>query len=88
MPSDDLPRKMISLSLELLGAPQQFSSHVQLAGAWKFVEHCVTGRPALGAVLLDSQVFDLMVTHLHSIGRSAELLVCWPPCLFYFLVYG
>jgi hypothetical protein len=69
-PEDDVPMKMMTLSLELLRSKEL--PELAIGGAWTAVRCCLFGRPGLGATALGCGVFELAVAHLHAIGSPAD----------------
>ena len=73
-PENDVPRKMLTLLLELLQSNELPEVELAIGGAWYAVRFCLMGRPSLGPVVLECGVFELAVAHQHAIGSPADWL--------------
>ena len=74
-PSDDVPRRMMTLLLEMLKSGELADDDellVMIGGAWAGGGQCLQGRPSLGPTALECGIFELAVAHLHAIGSSAD----------------
>ena len=72
MPSDEVPRQMLTLLVELLRSGEL--PELALAGAWKGIEQCLTGRPSVGRVAIELGLFDVAVEHFRAIGSPADVV--------------
>ena len=73
MPTDDIPRKLLQLWLELIASgdlPQ-----LAVGGAWHRVDHLLQSRPALGPVALEADICGLAVASLRAVGPAADCVV-------------
>jgi hypothetical protein len=70
MPSDDVPRQMLTLSLELLRSNEL--PDLAIGGAWVCVRYCLTGRPSLGPTALELGICELAAAHLAAMGSPAD----------------
>lgn len=77
MPTDDVPLKMLALTLELLRAPEQLPP-LAVGALWINVNACVNGRPAVALAAVEAGFFDLLVAQLRALGGAAEWLVRMP----------
>ena len=73
MPSDDVPRQMLVLLLELLRS-NELCDEREIAGAWMAIIVCLQGRPSLGATVMELRMFDLAAAHLREISTPADML--------------
>ena len=71
-PENDVPRKMLTLLLELLQSNELPEVELAIGGAWYAVRFCLVGRSSLGPVTLECGVVELAVAHLHAIGSPAD----------------
>ena len=69
-PKDDVPMKMMTLSLDLLKSNEL--PQLVIGGAWITIHYCLIGRLSLGPVALECGLFELAVAHLNAIGRPAD----------------
>ena len=74
LPADDVPRKLLTLMLELLRTPEKLPP-LAVGGLWRAVEQTVTGRPALGPPALEAGAFDLAVAQMVALGGATDQLV-------------
>ena len=73
MPSDDVPRRMMTLLLELLKSDELADDDgLLIGGACYGVEWCLNGRPSLGATALECGIFEIAVAQLMAIGSSVD----------------
>jgi hypothetical protein len=72
MPSDDVPRQMLTLLVELLRSGEL--PELAISGAWHGASMCITGRPSLGSVALDLGVMELIAEHCRAIGSAADMV--------------
>jgi len=72
LPSDDVPRQMLPLLVELLRSAEL--PELAIGGAWFAIFYCLTGRPSLGPMAMELGLFDLGVEHLRGIGSPADAL--------------
>ena len=74
MPSDDVPRRMLVLLLELLTSDEL--PELAVAGAWCCInEIMIRGSAALGSMALESDICGLAVAHLQAIGSATDWVV-------------
>jgi hypothetical protein len=77
MPTDAVPRKMISLLVDLLRTGEL--PGLARSSAWHMLAaECCTGRQHLLAELPGCGIFDMVVSELQTIGAPAEWLRWWP----------
>ena len=73
MPSDDVPRRMMTLLLEMLKSGELADDDDLLTdGTWNGVGFCLIGRPSLGPTALESGIFELVVAQLNAHGSPAD----------------
>ena len=72
MPSDDAPRQMLTLLVELLSSGEL--PELAISGAWHGAAMCLSGRPSLGQVALDLGVMDLIAEHCRAVGSAADVI--------------
>jgi hypothetical protein len=72
LPSDEVPRQMVILLVELLRSAEL--SELAIGGAWDAIYHCLSGRPRLGPMAIELGLFDLGMEHLRAIGSPADLI--------------
>jgi hypothetical protein len=73
MPTDDIPRKLLQLWLELIASgdlPQ-----LAVGGVWNRVSNLLPPRPALGPVALEADICGLVVAGLRAVGSAADWVV-------------
>ena len=70
LPSDDVPRQLLPLLVELLRSAEL--PELAIGGAWFVIFGCLTGRPGMGPMAMELGLFDLGVKHLHGIGSPAD----------------
>ena len=73
MPTDDIPRKLLRLLLELIASGEL--PVLAVGGAWACVHNLLTSRPALGPVALEADICGLAVAGLRTVGPAAEWVV-------------
>jgi hypothetical protein len=73
MPSDDIPRKLLQLLLELIASGEL--PELAVGGAWHCVEQLLTPRPALAPVALEADICGLAAAGLRTVGPAAEWVV-------------
>ena len=66
MPSDDVPRRMMTLLLEMLKS-DAFAEDDEL-----LICDCGTGRPSLGRTAMEYGVSEIAVTQLNALGSPAD----------------
>ena len=74
MPSDDVPRRMLVLLLELLksGALPELA----VGGAWACISDImIRGSAVLCTAALESDICGLAVAHLQAVGSAADWVV-------------
>ena len=72
LPSDDVPRQLLPLLVELLRSAEL--PELAIGGAWFAIDCCLTGRPSLGPMAMELGLFDLGMEHLRGIGSPADAL--------------
>ena len=73
MPSDDVPRRMMTLLLEMLRSGELADDdQLLIGGAWQCVGQCLTGRPSLASTALEGGIFEIAVAQLNAIGSPAD----------------
>jgi hypothetical protein len=72
LPSDDVPKKMVGLLLDLIRAGCDDLPELAVGGAWRAVVNCVIGRPAVAQYAFECGVFELIVECLRAIGGPLE----------------
>ena len=74
MPSDDVPRRMLTLLLETLKSNELAEDDELLIGGAGFgVSMCLQGRPSLGPTAMERGVVAIIVAQLNAIGtRQTE----------------
>ena len=72
MPSDDVPRQMLTLLVELLRSGEL--PELAISGAWHGASLCLSGRPGLGPAALDLGVMDLIAEHCRAVGSAADVI--------------
>eukprot|EP01046_Picozoa_sp_COSAG06_P024338 COSAG06_NODE_1980_length_7926_cov_10.286061_2_plen_561_part_00 len=72
MPSDDVPRQLLNLLVQLLRSHEL--PELAIGGAWKQLELCFIGRPRLGPVAVELGLIDLATEHLRALGSPAYVL--------------
>jgi hypothetical protein len=70
MPADDVPRQMLTLSLELLESNEL--PDLAIGAAWYAVQFCLTGRASLGPTALELGIYEAAAAHLSAIGSPAD----------------
>jgi hypothetical protein len=73
MPTDDIPRKLLRLLLELIASGEL--PELAVGGAWNSVQNLLTPRPALGPVALEADICGLVVAGLRTVGSAADWVV-------------
>jgi hypothetical protein len=73
MPTDDIPRKIMQLLLELTAGGEL--PELAVGGAWFCVKELLTPRPALGPVALEADICGLVVAELRAAGSAADWVV-------------
>ena len=71
MPSDDWPRRMMTLLLELLKS-DELADELLIASSYSCIATCFNGRFALGPTALECGIFEIGVAHLNAIGSPAD----------------
>jgi hypothetical protein len=71
-PSDDVPRQMLTLLVELLRSGEL--PGLAIAGAWRGIEGCIMGRPGLGPTTMDLGLVDLAAEQCRAIGSPADVV--------------
>jgi hypothetical protein len=74
VPSDDVPRRMLVLLLELLKSDEL--PELAVGGAWTGINDIMNrGSAALGPVALEADICGLAVAHLQAVGSAADWVV-------------
>jgi hypothetical protein len=73
MPTEDIPRKLVLLLLELIASGEL--PELAVGGAWQHVSHLVTPRPALGPVALEADICGVAAAGLRTVGPAADWVV-------------
>ena len=71
-PSDDVPRQMLTLLIELLRSGEL--TELAIGGAWRGIENCLTGCPGLGPAAMELGVIDLVAEQCRAIGSPADMV--------------
>ena len=72
MPSDDVPRQMTTLLVELLQSGEL--PKLAIGGAWSGLNNCLWGRPGLGPLAMELGLIELAAEHLRAIGSAADIV--------------
>ena len=73
MSSDDVPRRMVTLLLELLKSDELADDNgLLIGGAAYCVDLCLLGRPSLGPTALACGIFEIAVAQLKVLGSPAD----------------
>ena len=73
MPSDDVPRRMLVLLLELLRSDELADDDgLLIGGVGKCVSCCLMGRLSLGPTALECGIIAIVVAQLRAIGSPAD----------------
>ena len=73
MPTDDFPRKLLRLLLELIASGEL--PELAVGGAWAIINGLLPYRPALKEVALEADMCGLVVAGLRTIGSAADWVV-------------
>ena len=73
MPSDDIPRKLIQLLLELIASGEL--PELVVGGAWLRLEQLFGFRPALAPMALEADTCGLAIASLRAVGSAADWVV-------------
>ena len=73
MPTDEIPRKLLRLLLELIASGEL--PELAVGGAWTRVQFVLTPRPALGPVALEADMCGLAIATLRAVGSAADWVV-------------
>ena len=73
MPTDDIPRKLLRLLLELIASGEL--PELAVGGAWNSVQNLQATRPALKEVALEADICGLVVAGLRTVGSAADWVV-------------
>ena len=71
-PSDDVPRQMLVLLVELLRSMEL--PELAIGGAWSACFWLVAARPGLCDTAMELGVVELAVEHLRAIGSPADMV--------------
>ena len=72
LPSDDVPRQMLVLLVELLRSMEL--PELAIGGAWMACFWLVAARPGLCGTTMELGVVELAVEHLRAIGSPADMV--------------
>ena len=73
MPSDNVPRRMMTLLLEMLKSGELTDAdELVIGGACEEVHQCLIGRPSLGPTALECGIFEIAVAQLNAMGSPAD----------------
>ena len=73
MPNDDVPRRMMTLLLEMLKSGELADDNVLLIfGAFNSVFNLTYGRPSLAQTAVECGVYELVVAQLNALGSPAD----------------
>jgi hypothetical protein len=75
MPTDETPRKMVRLLLELLRSDEPLSAAIA-AGAFSGIRQSTYGRPPVARHAVELGVFDVGLTHLRTLGSPEIWMSC------------
>lgn len=81
MPLDDVPRRVLQLTLELFTSDELRLPELAVVGAWTCIEDFTVGRPAVGRMALENDICGLAAAHLREIGSAADWVVSGAPRL-------
>ena len=70
MPTDDVPRQLLTLLLDLI--PSNELPDLAVGGAWSGIRLCLEGRPSLGPTAVKGGIFEVAVAGLNAIGSPAD----------------
>jgi hypothetical protein len=70
VPTDDMPRAMLTLTLSLLESDEL--PDLAISGAWVCMHNCLSGRPSLGPTALERGICEIAAGHLKAIGSPAD----------------
>eukprot|EP01052_Picozoa_sp_SAG31_P001966 SAG31_NODE_66_length_28567_cov_30.222698_7_plen_413_part_00 len=70
-PSDDVPRQMLTLLVELLRSGEL--PELAIGGAWRGLESCLTGRPGLGPTAMNLGLIQLVADQCRHVGTPADV---------------
>ena len=73
MPSDDVPRQMLTLLVELLRSGE-LPEPAMIGGAWSGVNQCLAARPGLARAAMELGMIELAAEHLRAIGGAADVV--------------
>ena len=73
MPTDDIPRNLLRLLLELIASGEL--PELAVGGAWNSVQNLLATRPALKEVALEADICGLVVAGLRTVGSAADWVV-------------
>jgi hypothetical protein len=73
MPTDDIPRKLLRMLLELIASGEL--AVLAVGGAWVRVYNLLGSRPALGPVALEADICGLAAASLRTVGSAADWVV-------------
>ena len=73
LPEPDIPKRMVTLLLELLRAPPPVPELV-LGGGWVALNRCMYGRAAVARHALESGIMNLAVSAVNELGHPEEWL--------------
>jgi hypothetical protein len=73
MPTDDIPRKLLRMLLELIASGEL--PVLAVGGTWQSVLTLLGSRPALGPVALEADICGLAAASLRTVGSAADWVV-------------
>ena len=73
MPTDDIPRKLLRMLLELIASGEL--PELAVGGVWKSVHNLLGSRPELGRVALEVDICGLAAASLRTVGSAADWVV-------------
>ena len=73
MPTDDIPRKLLRLLLELIASGEL--PELAVGGAWFRLEQLISFRPGLAPVALEADICGLAIASLRAVGSAADWVV-------------
>jgi hypothetical protein len=74
LPEHDIPKRMVTLLLELLRAPPPGVAELFLGGGWMALTRCLYGRAAVARHALESGIMNLAVSAANELGHPEEWL--------------
>jgi hypothetical protein len=88
MPSDEIPRRMLALLLELMKSGEL--PDLVVVGAWCCIcdVACMRGSITLARDALESDICGLALDHLHAVGSASDWVVslCRGACVLHIII--